>query len=1393
MAYVGKVKFTGFIGMKANNTALAVPDPVPGVRVSYFHAGYEFTGRKSVSCVPAGRTVYELVTDALHGDPVLIDHARCWIGNTHVPADMWHAVRLKNGAMLDIKCPMQGGDGKNPLGTILSLGLLAVAPMFGAALAGATGGWLGSTFFGVGALTTAFTGAINLAGRLIINALIPPAKPRGLSSGKQENVTQFIAGARNQILPYGDIPVVMGKYRMVMPYAARPYTETVGDQQYVRMLFLCGYGPLEMADLKIGNTAIEEFNDVEWEFIPNYNGTDIIPLFSNGVIQDDYDVLVKEVDGYTVRTSALDADEISVDVTFKNGLTRIRNDGKKAEVAVQLEVQYSLAGADDWSTGVESYRDIDPQTSPAMALPPEVANRRRLKVYRLYLDPTSGKTGIVAGYVTTVGAEEPFIPSIPVGMKKIAQVWRYSDDTPAIIGDRIIDEREAAIADATYETSDDFAATTSGATNGTLSVAAGGVKFPGIYIRAKQAAALRRSVSFKLPTRGQYDVRIRRITEDTDSDLIYDKVYLTAIRTVRYQSPVNKSGVALLSMRMRATDQVNGQPDAVNAVFTSILPDWDVATEAWVERPTANPASIFRHVLQGAPNHRAVNDDGVDLVNLQDWHTSCEADGFEYNSVIEARMAVSDLLREVAAAGRARPAAPELVWKVIREIPNAQPVQMFTPTNSFDFSGSMTYPDVPHAIRIKFFNAEKGWQDDEAIFYLNGYDKSTATKYETIEAPGITNYAQAWRFGAYYAANLLLRPETYTFRADVENLRCTRGDLIRFQHDSILVGLGSGRITGVIMDGQDMTGIRVDDAFTMVSGKSYGVRIRQANGLQVYKSVVLSVGDNTILSFKNPIVVTEGQENLAPAAGDLFSFGEAGKETIEVLIKEISYEDDFQAELTCVDYAPGIFEADTGIIPPQETVITIPPELLRPPAPQLASIQTDENVLIVNADKSYTTAAVMTLSPHGWPIPLTPVLKVKGVEETEFFTPPYTVGGTKLTILGLDPAQYYDFRVHYVTADGKAGPPLTVPGVLVLGDTSPPSDVTNFKISVLAETAYLSWDAVGDIDLDHYVLKFSNVTDGATWGSSIPLVPVVSREATGIAVQAQEGSYLIKAVDRGGRESVSAALIIAKGGALANYNALETIQEAPAFAGAKDGVVATDLGLRLDSAGTVDDWDNWDDVENVDIGEDGLLVEGTYDFATVLDLTEVYVSRITADLTAQGLDLGNVVDDYDNFDEVADIDGGVDSAEWDVTLQIASTDDDPAGTPTWSGWQDFVIGEYSGRAHKFRAILSSTAYGVTPLVTALSVTIDMPDRVEGQDDLISFLSDAPTVVTFPKAFKAKPAVAVTAQSMATGDYFEITNQTRAGFNIIFKNAAGDRITRTFDYVAKGYGRDITEV
>ena len=77
------------------------------------------------------------------------------------------------------------------------------------------------------------------------------------------------------------------------------------------------------------------------------------------------------------------------------------------------------------------------------------------------------------------------------------------------------------------------------------------------------------------------------------------------------------------------------------------------------------------------------------------------------------------------------------------------------------------------------------------------------------------------------------------------------------------------------------------------------------------------------------------------------------------------------------------------------------------------------------------------------------------------------------------------------------------------------------------------------------------------------------------------------------------------------------------------------------------------------------------------------------------------------------------------------------------------------------------------------------NRILSGNDIVS--GTGTYTVTFTQPFySANYAVGITAQGLATGDYYLLTNKTVNGFNVAFKNSSNSGISKTFDYLAKGY-------
>lgn len=361
----------------------------------------------------------------------------------------------------------------------------------------------------------------------------------------------------------------------------------------------------------------------------------------------------------------------------------------------------------------------------------------------------------------------------------------------------------------------------------------------------------------------------------------------------------------------------------------------------------------------------------------------------------------------------------------------------------------------------------------------------------------------------------------------------------------------------------------------------------------------------------------------------------------------------------------------------------------------------------------------------------------------------------------------------------------------VIGKTAPPEDVTGFSINIVGAQAYLTWNPVGDLDLSHYRVRHSRETTGATYSNAVDLVTKVPRPSVFAVAPAMTGTYFIKAIDKLGNESLNVAEVVAVIEDIKGLNYIQTITESPTFSGTKtecnvneSGQLILDTSIDFDSAtGNFDDY-----VGDFDGGGGTTSTEGTYIFGNSVDLGAVYTSRVTSNITVGRVDYVNLFDDKtDNFDDQTGLFDGDPNTYGDTNVQfyISTTEDDPAGTPTWSDYRLFHVGDYKARGLRFKIVLTSKSGESSPSVSNLSVSIDMPDRVTSGDDLVS--GAGAYSVTFSPAFKESPALGIAAQNLVQGDFYEITSKSATGFTITFKNSGGTAVSRTFDYVAKGYG------
>ena len=362
----------------------------------------------------------------------------------------------------------------------------------------------------------------------------------------------------------------------------------------------------------------------------------------------------------------------------------------------------------------------------------------------------------------------------------------------------------------------------------------------------------------------------------------------------------------------------------------------------------------------------------------------------------------------------------------------------------------------------------------------------------------------------------------------------------------------------------------------------------------------------------------------------------------------------------------------------------------------------------------------------------------------------------------------------------------------VVGKTEPPEDVTNFSVNIIGTEAHLSWTPVTDLDLSHYRIRHCRETSGGTYANAVDLADKVSRPANTVIVPAMTGTYFIKAVDKVGNPSRNAVSKVAIIENIKGLNLVATSTQSPSFTGTKTNTAVVDNKLQLGTSNLFDSVaGNFDDASGLfDAGVGNIASSGTYEFDTHIDLGSVYTSRVTANMNVANFSSVDLFDSATgNFDDRdGDFDG--DPQEFDDTnseLLVATTEDNPSGSPTYTDFRKFFVGDYKARAFKFKVQMTSQSGTATHQISALSVTVDMPDRVYSETDIVSGTDASGKAVTFTPAFKGIQGIGISASNLTSGDYYAITNKSATGFTIEFFNSSNATVSRTFDYVARGYG------
>ena len=447
-------------------------------------------------------------------------------------------------------------------------------------------------------------------------------------------------------------------------------------------------------------------------------------------------------------------------------------------------------------------------------------------------------------------------------------------------------------------------------------------------ISGNKLKTLRYVVSKSGLSADSYTVKIERTTADSESSSVVDTVYLGSIRATKDTSPVRSEmlkKLCVIELKVKATSKLQNIIEQLNFVSQAKMPICSgngTGKKSWTTNAlTSNPASCAIMAMQGEMTQQKLQDSDIDWFAFEKLYKWCQSHNYECNYYLTESLTISQLLSNIATCSRSEIFRLNGKITVVQDTERDSPVQLFTPRNSKNYTETLLKTQIPDCLTLKFVNKDSGFAEDE----VNVYNTSTGNKISEPEITqevnlwGVTNSEQARKVGMYDLAVFRARSIVHTFQVDFEYMLCTKGDWIKYAGDIALAGLKQGRIQKLLFDNSNkIVGFVSDELLPMEQANTYAVRIRKNDGEIVLCDLAYFQGNHLEVYFVDSYNADEFQEQ------NLFAFGIRGQETIDLIVTNITCQDNLTAEITAVEYAPSIFEVDSPnfVLPDFESKIS---------------------------------------------------------------------------------------------------------------------------------------------------------------------------------------------------------------------------------------------------------------------------------------------------------------------------------------------------------------------------------------------------------------------------------------------------------------------------------------
>ena len=908
----------------------------------------------------------------------------------------------------------------------------------------------------IGGLSAGASAGVYMAvGSLIISGIAAAVNSNSMSMGdvggmggaySQASPTYSLTGGSNRLRPYESMPVIMGTHRFFPDSAVKPYTEYIGEDQYLRQVFHLGLSGATFTNWEIGTTPITSYSDYTWSY-PDSNGK--INAFPGNVDSIAGAALEKSA-GWISRTTSQNTDSIGIDI---EGTLYYANDsGGLDTTSVLIEIEYKATSSSTW---------IQPTKLTAQ------------------------------GNGFTIGDYENY--------QALVDNWDYRYTW---IQDEWGNWYEGLdwTNEPYYETRTRWVAGS------------------GNMLQLSGASQSPRRVTVVLDvTPGEYDVRVRRVTDDSTNSRLQNKTNWSVLKS--YQTDTaSYVGQNRIGISIRASEQLNGVIQQMSVTASAKANYYNGS--AWVYAATSNPAHWFMDFVVGRKDKNGkllygvgLPTSQIDYVGLASWASFCATEGLTFNSVLDGNQTAADVINGIARAGFASPSWSSGKLGVVWDKRNASPVAAFGMSNIIKGSFQVSYitEQLAEEIVVRYVNPAKDWNQDEVRVNVPGV--TTPTRTSSIDLWGCTSKTMAGKFANYIAAQQYYRTRRITWDCDFEGFVCSRGDVVVLSHDLTQWGY-SGR--PVSIDGNVIT----LDRKVPRNGSTEYLMLKDPDGSMTTYSVVAGSGESNELTLTSTPVFQSGYLPL----DHMWFFSPLATPGKKVKILSVQPTSESRVQIVATDEYPEFYAAwdgtwkepaDSSLLPKPRTPVISNLRFTE----QLALLGTGRIVTRVNIKWDQKTSQCdkvdVTYRLNGG-APKT--ITVYGATDVDVDLDGYgTVTATALPING----------IYLGAAIGAVG--------YVYGKTIPPTTPTGLNATVSGARVLLDWANNPELDLAGYEVRSTN-SDWGTYGF------VFKGSASQCFVTAplvgSTGTWYVKAYDTSGIYSTTAATVSFTPSAVTNVSSV---------------------------------------------------------------------------------------------------------------------------------------------------------------------------------------------------------------------------------------------------------------